>query len=231
VATPGAAAAPRRKNQSPNSPLALNAPGLGWRRAQRPTTTKWLRFSSRRAPATTPGLATESEPPQNSSLPVARIRWHRTHVAATTRGRRRSRLWNSICLRCVRHGRPDLARRLAALLRWRGWRSGASSSSPSWFVRRARPACYRPPGRSCVDAPSREIRARAHLTAWRRGQRRFSSYRQRHEPRWSEARCSHSPSHVPRRVTLRSESLSSGRRTGRDSHRAPRMSTPSRSRR
>src|SRR5579859_5906870 len=43
-----------------------------------PPAAKWLKFAGGRAPATAQGLATRSEPPQVSSLPVAQVRWHRT---------------------------------------------------------------------------------------------------------------------------------------------------------
>jgi hypothetical protein len=68
--------------------------GLLVRAVQSPA--NWLKSTGRRAPGTAQGLATETEPPQVSTLPVAQTRWHRTAgLGAGCRRalRRRRALW------------------------------------------------------------------------------------------------------------------------------------------
>ena len=68
---------------SPHAASGSTAPATAPRPdapASRPSA-KWLRFSGRPPPATLQGPATQTEPPQISSLPVAQIQWQRTEGA------------------------------------------------------------------------------------------------------------------------------------------------------
>jgi hypothetical protein len=58
--------------------LAAHALGVLAADAPRHRVPKWLRFTGKPAPATLKALATETEPPQVSSLVVAQIQWQRT---------------------------------------------------------------------------------------------------------------------------------------------------------
>jgi hypothetical protein len=81
-----------------------------------PPTAKWLRSTGKRTPATLKALATETEPPQVSGLPVAQIQWHRTTGNDTARALRRPDELAALVLG-VLHAHP------ADELDWIEWKS------------------------------------------------------------------------------------------------------------